>query len=45
VTDAAKRVRLSQHSDTHVVAEFGAAASQCEIKTTSGSATLVGRAK
>ncbi|MEY3141571.1 MAG: hypothetical protein RLY21_64 [Planctomycetota bacterium] len=41
VVDPAKRARLSQHSDTRVVAEFGAAASQCEIKTSNGAVTLV----
>jgi hypothetical protein len=41
VVDPAKRARLSQHSDTRLVAELGAAASQCEIKTSNGSVTLV----
>lgn len=41
VVDPAKRARVSQHSDTRVVAEFGAAASQCEIKTSNGAVTLV----
>lgn len=43
VVDPAKRARLSQHSDTRVVAEFGAAASQCEIKTSNGAVTLAAR--
>lgn len=41
VNDPAKRARLSQHSETRLVAEFGAAASQCEIKTSNGAVTLV----
>ncbi|MFN5495135.1 MAG: DUF4097 family beta strand repeat-containing protein [bacterium] len=41
VVDPAKRARLSQHSETRLVADLGAAASQCEIKTSNGSVTLV----
>lgn len=41
VVDPSKRARLSEHSDTRLVAEFGAAAGQSEIKTSNGSVTLV----
>ena len=41
IVDPVKRGRVSQYSDTRVVAEFGAAASQCEIKTSNGAVTLV----
>ena len=41
IVDPVKRGRVSQYSETRVVAEFGAAASQCEIKTSNGAVTLV----
>ena len=41
VVDPSKRARISQYSDTRIVAEFGAAAGQSEIKTSNGAVTLV----
>ena len=45
VVDPAKRVRVSEQSDTRLVAEIGAAAGQSEVKASSGALTLAVREK